>query len=56
VDSCGYLGLAPPSQFDPMFAKVIGRSNSSGTLASAVERTRLALSEFHIAGLPTNLG
>ncbi|MSP42182.1 MAG: ATP-grasp domain-containing protein [Alphaproteobacteria bacterium] len=56
VDSCGYLGLTPPPQFDPMFAKVIGRSNSTGTLASALERTRRALSEFHIAGLPTNLG
>ncbi len=56
VDACGYLGLAPPPQFDPMFAKVIGRSNSSGTLASAVARTLGALAEFHIAGLPTNLG
>ena len=56
VDACGYLGLAPPPQFDPMFAKVIGRSNSSGSLASAVARTRAALAEFHIAGLPTNLG
>ena len=56
VDACGYLGLAPPPQFDPMFAKVIGRSNSSGTLASAVARTSGALAEFHIAGLPTNLG
>ena len=56
VDACGYLGLAPPPQFDPMFAKVIGRSNSSGSLASAVARTRGALSEFHISGLPTNLG
>jgi pyruvate carboxylase len=56
VDSCGYLGLTPPAQFDPMFAKVIGRSSSSGTLASAVARTDRALAEFHIAGLPTNLG
>ena len=56
VDACGYLGLSPPPQFDPMFAKVIGRSNSSGSLASAVERIRRALAEFHIAGLPTNLG
>jgi acetyl/propionyl-CoA carboxylase alpha subunit/acetyl-CoA carboxylase carboxyltransferase component len=56
VDACGYLGLAPPPQFDPMFAKVIGRSNSSASLASAVARTKAALAEFHIAGLPTNLG
>jgi acetyl/propionyl-CoA carboxylase alpha subunit/acetyl-CoA carboxylase carboxyltransferase component len=55
VDSCGYVGLAPPPQFDPMFAKVIGASGSSGSLASAVARTLRALDEFHIAGLPTNL-
>jgi acetyl/propionyl-CoA carboxylase alpha subunit len=55
VDACGYLGLAPPPQFDPMFAKVIGSSSSDGTLASAVARTARALDEFQIAGLPTNL-
>jgi acetyl/propionyl-CoA carboxylase alpha subunit/acetyl-CoA carboxylase carboxyltransferase component len=55
VDACGYLGLTPPPQFDPMFAKVIGASNSSGSLASALERTSRALAEFQIAGLPTNL-
>ena len=55
VDACGYLGLSPPPQFDPMFAKVIGASNSSGTLSSALERTRRALAEFQITGLPTNL-
>ncbi len=56
VDSCGYPGLAPPPQFDPMFAKLIARSNSSGSLASALDRAARALDEFHIAGLPTNLG
>ena len=56
VDSCGYLGYAPPAQFDPMFAKLIGRSNSTHTYESALQRTRAALAEFHIAGLPTNLG
>ncbi len=55
VDSCGYLGYAPPAQFDPMFAKLIGGSNSSGSLASALDRTLRALDEFHIVGLPTNL-
>ncbi len=55
VDSCGYLGLAPPPQFDPMFAKVIGVSNSTGSLASALDRTARALAEFQIDGLPTNL-
>jgi len=56
VDSCGYLGYAPPPQFDPMFAKLICRSNSTHTYESALERTRAALAEFHISGLPTNLG
>jgi acetyl/propionyl-CoA carboxylase alpha subunit/acetyl-CoA carboxylase carboxyltransferase component len=55
VDACGYLGLAPPPQFDPMFAKVIGVSSSSGSLASALDRTSRALAAFQIAGLPTNL-
>jgi acetyl/propionyl-CoA carboxylase alpha subunit/acetyl-CoA carboxylase carboxyltransferase component len=56
VDSCGYVGLSPPVQFDPMFAKVIARSNSTGTLSSALERCGRALAEFQITGLPTNLG
>jgi len=55
VDACGYLGYAPPPQFDPLFAKVIGASNSSGSFASAVDRTLRALGEFHVAGLPTNI-
>jgi acetyl-CoA carboxylase carboxyltransferase component/biotin carboxyl carrier protein len=38
-----------------MFAKVIGTSNSSGTLASALARTARALEAFQIVGLPTNL-
>ena len=55
VDSCGYLGYAPPPQFDPMFAKVICESNSTHSFASALDHTSRALDEFHIAGLPTNL-
>ncbi|HKK31720.1 MAG TPA: biotin carboxylase N-terminal domain-containing protein, partial [Alphaproteobacteria bacterium] len=55
VDACGYLGLTPPPHFDPLLAKVIGFVGTGGTLAAAVERTRAALAEFHIAGLPTNL-
>ncbi len=55
VDACGYAGYAPPPQFDPLLAKVIGASNSCGSFASAVERTLRSLEEFHIAGLPTNL-
>ena len=55
VDACGYLGYAPPPQFDPLLAKLIGQSNSSGTFVSAVDRCLRALTEFHIGGLPTNL-
>ena len=55
VDGSGYAGYAPPSHFDPLLAKVIGASNSSGTYVSAVDRTLRALDEFQIGGLPTNL-
>lgn len=55
VDACGYLGLTPPPQFDPLLAKVICQSGSSATFESAIDRTRRALAEFHIAGVPTNL-
>jgi acetyl/propionyl-CoA carboxylase alpha subunit/acetyl-CoA carboxylase carboxyltransferase component len=54
IDSCGYLGLTPPPQFDPMFAKLIVRSGAKD-FAAAADRTARALDEFHIAGLPTNL-
>lgn len=55
VDGCGYAGYTPPGQFDPLLAKVIGRSNSTGSYASALSRTLGALNEFHLSGLPTNL-
>jgi len=55
VDAYGYLGYAPPPQFDPLLAKLICQSNSALSFASAVDRTLRALDEFHIAGLPTNL-
>ena len=55
VDSCGFQGYAPSPLFDPLVAKLICRSNSSGTLASAVERSLRALEAFQITGLPTNL-
>ncbi|MEM7218994.1 MAG: carboxyl transferase domain-containing protein [Pseudomonadota bacterium] len=53
VDACGYAGYAPPPQFDPLLAKVIG---SGATYPAALTRTRTALADFHIDGLPTNLG
>jgi acetyl/propionyl-CoA carboxylase alpha subunit/acetyl-CoA carboxylase carboxyltransferase component len=55
VDACGYLGYTPPPQFDPLLAKLVGQSNSSGTFESAVDRSLRALTEFHIGGLPTNV-
>jgi acetyl/propionyl-CoA carboxylase alpha subunit/acetyl-CoA carboxylase carboxyltransferase component len=55
VDACGYLGYAPPPQFDPLLAKVIGTSNSTASFPSAIDRTLRALAEFHVGGLPTNL-
>jgi acetyl/propionyl-CoA carboxylase alpha subunit/acetyl-CoA carboxylase carboxyltransferase component len=54
VDACGYLGLAPPPQFDPLLAKLICQSGSSGSFASAVDRLGRALDEFQIVGVPTN--
>jgi len=55
VDACGYAGLAPPPQFDPMFAKVIATSSQGQPLGAALDRAARALDEFQIAGLPTNL-
>ena len=53
VDSNAYAGYTPPPVFDPLFAKVIGQG---ATLGGAVDRTLRALAEYHVAGLPTNLG
>ncbi len=55
VDACGYLGYTPPPQFDPLLAKLICTASGGDGLSTAVDRTRAALGEFHIAGLPTNL-
>ena len=54
VDACGYVGLAPPPNFDPLFAKLIGQSGSAQTFESAVDRTLRALAEFQVAGVATN--
>ena len=52
VDACGYLGYAPPPQFDPLLAKLIC---TSGSYTAAMTRIRQALDEFHLDGLQTNL-
>ena len=56
VDGCGYVGYAPPPQFDPLLAKVVCSSSFTTSHLSAVERTARALDEFHIGGLATNIG
>lgn len=55
VDACGYTGWTPPPQFDPLLGKVIGLSNSTNSLISALDRTLTATNEYHIEGLPNNL-
>ncbi len=55
VDACGYAGWTPPPRFDPLFGKVIGTSNSTNTLSSALDRTLAAINDYHIEGLPNNL-
>ena len=52
VDASGYPGYAPPPQFDPLLAKVIGTAR---TYRAALGRTANALAEFHIVGVGTNL-
>ncbi|MFP6837732.1 MAG: carboxyl transferase domain-containing protein, partial [Pseudomonadales bacterium] len=52
VDACGYLGYEPAPQFDPLLAKLICSAN---THAAAIDRSLMALDEFHIAGIDTNL-
>ena len=52
VDSCGYLGYKASPFFDPLIAKVIC---TGSTYEAAVRRTTVALKEFHIEGVATNL-
>ncbi|MCC6434666.1 MAG: hypothetical protein IT196_06515, partial [Acidimicrobiales bacterium] len=55
VDGCGYSGLRPPPQFDPLLAKVIATTGAGSSIDAAVDRAARALGEFHVAGLPTNI-
>ena len=60
VDGCGYVGYAPPPEFDPLLAKVIAASSSSfasghASYVAALDRLLRALDEFHVGGLATNL-
>ena len=49
------LNATPPPFFDPLLAKLICSSNSSGSFESAIQRTINSIDEFYIDGLPTNL-
>ncbi len=55
VDGFGYAGYRTSARFDSLLAKVIVHAPSGG-LSAAVAKTARALSEFRIAGAPTNLG
>ena len=56
VDACGYLGYAPPPQFDPLLAKVIGSPNSTGSLRRPRSTGRCARSMSSTStALPTNV-
>jgi len=54
TDTYGYVGYRTSPSFDSLLAKVIGHSPSSD-YAQAVRRTRRALGEFRVEGVPTNI-
>ncbi|HLZ83570.1 MAG TPA: carboxyl transferase domain-containing protein [Caulobacteraceae bacterium] len=55
VDGFGYAGYRTSSRFDSLLAKVVVHAGAGG-LATALAKTHRALSEFRIAGAPTNIG
>jgi acetyl/propionyl-CoA carboxylase alpha subunit/acetyl-CoA carboxylase carboxyltransferase component len=54
VDSFGYTGYRTSARFDSLLAKLIVHS-SEASLAAVAAKAYRALSEFRIAGAPTNL-
>lgn len=54
VDSHGYTGYEPSSNFDTLLAKLIVTSTAP-KFDAAVRRLQRSLAEFRIAGVPTNL-
>ncbi len=54
VDGFGYAGYRTSSRFDSLLAKVVVHAGAGG-LATALAKTRRALSEFRVAGAPTNI-
>jgi acetyl/propionyl-CoA carboxylase alpha subunit len=54
TDTYGYVGYTTNPGFDSLLAKVIG--HAPGPLPQALARTRRALGEFRLIGVPTNIG
>jgi len=54
VDSLGYTGYSPSPRFDSLLAKLI-TYDPSGNFSNLISRSNRALSEFHIAGVDTNI-
>ncbi|MBS0242343.1 MAG: carbamoyl-phosphate synthase large subunit [Proteobacteria bacterium] len=54
VDSYGYVGYRTSPAYDSLLAKLIVHTGS-GRLADIATKAYRALSEFHIAGVPTNV-
>ena len=52
VDSALYAGMAVPTEYDPLLAKVIAHGRDRG---EAIARMRRALAEMRVAGVPTSL-
>ena len=55
VDGFGYAGYRTSARYDSLLAKLIVHAGSGG-LPVAVAKAHRALSEFKIAGAPTNIG
>ncbi|MEO9188927.1 MAG: carboxyl transferase domain-containing protein, partial [Acetobacteraceae bacterium] len=55
VDGYGYAGYRTNPRFDSLLAKVIVHA-ASGRIEDAASKAYRALSEFRIAGAPTNIG
>ncbi|WP_421933080.1 carboxyl transferase domain-containing protein [Phenylobacterium sp.] len=55
VDGFGYAGYRTSARYDSLLAKLIVHATAGG-LPTAVAKAHRALSEFKIAGAPTNIG
>ena len=55
VDGFGYAGYRTSARYDSLLAKLIVHAGTGG-LPTAVAKAHRALSEFKVAGAPTNIG